>query len=394
MNRLYAFLRGYVCLEVHRETQDLAAFWNCLSDLNILFWDLRQSEEKLTCCILKKDACRLAKQAPFLCVTVQKEEGLPRLLFRYRRRFGILLGGLLCMGILWLSGQFVWRIEVSGNETLTQSEIEAGLESLGCKVGSYLPSMNFFDLSKAFLLQESRISWVSVQRDGNVVSVRLKEKESLEQTQEQPLSNLVATEDGIIVSTALGAGQCMVSPGDVVRKGELLVSGLCENKTGTYTLTGAQGKVLAKVEREILVEIPLTQTHTVQKTEKKREKMIKIFGKTVKISKKSGNFNAKYGTIIREKDVLLFDRILLPIHITETEYFLTEEMCVTVEEKDALSVAQTQLQTLLSDLGKNATILSQSEVTQTVSETMLTLRVCVVCITDIAAPQQIYLSNS
>ncbi len=393
MKGLVSYLRGYVRLEVKKETQSFSDFWNVLCDLDILFWDLHQTEERLTCCVFAKDAHRLATLAPRLSVTVLEETGLPRLLFRYRRRFGLLLGGLLCAGILWLSGQFAWRIEVSGNELLTQTEIEAGLEPLGCKVGAYLPSIDFFDLSKAYLLQEERLAWVSVQRDGNVISVRVKEKQTPKEEEKHPLSNLIASADGIIISTALGAGQSVVKPGDTVRKGELLVSGLCENKTGTYTLSGAQGKVFAKIEKEISVEIPFVQTVAVQSQEKKTEKMIKIFGKTIKFSKKSGNFDAKYGTIRRERDVILFHRILLPIRVLETEYFLTEEKCVTLGEEEILSMAQLQMETLLTDLAKSATVLSQTPVTKTVSDTTLTLTVTVTCITDIAVAQQIYLQD-
>ena len=65
-----------------------------------------------------------------LCLSIEREGGLPRLLRRYRRRWGMMAGIVLAVGILWLSGQFVWRIEVTGTSRYRVQDVLDELASV------------------------------------------------------------------------------------------------------------------------------------------------------------------------------------------------------------------------------------------------------------------------
>lgn len=56
---------------------------------------------------------------------------------KYRKRVGIVAGILLFFGILAFLGNFVWTIEVVGNETVSSDEILDFLKEEGLKIGSY-----------------------------------------------------------------------------------------------------------------------------------------------------------------------------------------------------------------------------------------------------------------
>ena len=64
----------------------------------------------------------------------ESEKGLPRLLCRYRRRYGIALGALLSALIIFFSSQVIWDIRVEGNRKISDSEVIAELNSAGLRL--------------------------------------------------------------------------------------------------------------------------------------------------------------------------------------------------------------------------------------------------------------------
>ena len=70
-------------------------------------------------------------------VRVVQRNGLPFWVQRYRRRVGLLVGiGLFCLCV-GLSGQFVWSIELNGNQTVSDDAILQSLEEMGLHRGSW-----------------------------------------------------------------------------------------------------------------------------------------------------------------------------------------------------------------------------------------------------------------
>ncbi len=391
IHRMKAFLCGSVCLCAFEKEGGYAWIFNLLSEREIPFWNLKTQGDAITFCVFVRDAQKLCEHPESTDLCVKKENGLPDLLRRYRLRFGIPIGILVFAFLLILSGKFVWRVEISGTETVPKEEILLHLEELGCGVGSYIPHLDGYRLSKEYLQKDPRIAWISVNLVGNVAKVSVREA-MLPPQKESPMqaANLVAKEDGMIVSYALSAGQTAVSVGNSVQKGELLVSGLVENKTGTYTLCCAQGEVYAQVHRTLCVEIPEKISQTVRTERKKSEKMIKIFGKTVKFSKSSRNSEVKYDTIRKVKEITLFGKIVLPITYYETTYYETETIAVTRTEEELKALAKEELKSQLEDLSHTARkILGKGPITSERTPNGLRLTQEVLCIIDIAQTKEI-----
>jgi hypothetical protein len=137
------------------------------------------------------------------------------------------------------------------------------------------------------------------------------------------------------------------------------------------------------------VEIPLVQREICQKETLGREKIIKIFGKSIKFSKMGGNLVGKYDTIIEEENVVLFGRVKLPIRVTKIRYVRQEEESHVVERAQAIALAQAALEKELEKLATEVQILSQEDVLQTEKESAVILSVRVHCIADIAQTQPI-----
>ncbi len=392
IHHLRAFCKGYLCLKVKADKDGFAWILNLLFANEIAFWGEKIVGDEMTFCVFLRDAKRLSEAQNAKEITVLSQHGVPSLLHRYRRRFGV-LAGLFCFAfLLFLSGKFVWRVEVTGNQTLSNEEITAVLEDLGCGVGAYIPNLDGYRLSKAYLGAEKRVSWVSVNVVGNVVKVALRETAQAPISEEYPLANLVAKEDGVVLSYAIAQGQSAVGVGHSVRAGELLVSGLVENKTGTHTMTCAKGQVFAEVERILSVQIPQSEVKREQVRVVKREKSVKIFGKTIEFFKKGGNWDEKYDIINNKKEITLFGKIVLPITVTETVYYETREVTLTKDEAQMRQAAHAALDAQMTALMAEAKqILTQGEIQIQPSENGITASCAVRCIVDIAKIQEVKL---
>ena len=55
--------------------------------------------------------------------------GLPNLLYKYRKRWGLAIGAVLAAMIMFWSGRVLWDIRVTGNERVTYSEVVEILEN-------------------------------------------------------------------------------------------------------------------------------------------------------------------------------------------------------------------------------------------------------------------------
>ena len=78
--------------------------------------------------------------------------GLPKLAMRLGKRAGLVVGGVLAVALIILSGLFVWDVQVSGNETLTEGEVIEELRACGFGVGSYLPALRVREIENRVLM--------------------------------------------------------------------------------------------------------------------------------------------------------------------------------------------------------------------------------------------------
>ena len=121
---------------------------------------------------------------------------------------------------------------MSGSEaalfSLTHREKQQ-MEESGLFVGGWIPALDTDRVEQTLLTDAKGIAWVSVNLKGTVAYVQLRPLLSPKETDAsgQP-ANLVAAEDGVIESVRLMSGDVKVKPGDIVRKGQLLIGGVRE----------------------------------------------------------------------------------------------------------------------------------------------------------------------
>lgn len=346
--------------EISARGEDRVRLLNLIEESGTAVYSSDFSGERFTCRMMNRDAVRLCAECEARGIEVGMSPllGVGGLVYRYRKRVGVFIGAAFMVVTTFFSGSFIWDFEVVGNENVSTDEILAGLEALGCRVGAYIPSLDFELIANDFLLESDDVAWLSVNMRSSLAVVEVLERRKplevpYDRRSEDGCANLIASEDAEIVLPTINSGKRVVSPGDVVRKGELLATGEISVGEDGVRFEYASGQVFAKVYREIRAEIPLEGEKKVYTGGKSERKIVKIFGKSKNLSGNGGIEYSKYDKITDEDKLTVFGTVSLPVTIrTETALEYETVPCVYTES-EARSLARldyrAQLDALLCD---------------------------------------------
>jgi len=313
--------------------------------------------------------------------------GLPMYLKTYRSRIGLAVGALVSLGIVLLASRVVWRVEVSGNENIPSALIISELAEMGFGEGSSTKKTDFAALSDAYRLKHSEIAHMDIYCIGSIAYVKVIESSLQEAPTEKPPAHLVAKEDAVIESFDVLSGKPTVSVGSVVRRGELLVSGLVDGAHEDVFLH-AEGKVFGRVNKELIVEIPYQQSiHTAQEV-KTVGFRVNFFGKTINIFKNAGNLPPSYGTIVEEEKWFLPSGKTVPMSFAVTKAVLYRTQTVRLSESEALKLAFASLKRDVIAVVGDGYLLSK-DATAIAGEESCTVKCTVTYVDNIATEQTI-----
>lgn len=280
-------------------------------------------------------------------IRVKKEgrHGLPRRILRYRKRWGLLAGAIVSIAIFCLSQSVLWRMDVTGNERLSEDEIIEILNQNGLSVGDFIRELDTNSIEQRIMINDDDIAWISVNIVGTVAHVEVREVIDTEiKEKESKPANLVSRFDAQIVSLEVYTGFTCIKEGDFVRAGELLVSGIYESEKAPLRYSRASGSVYGRVTRTFEIEIPLKQVQKVATGEKVTKKSLIFFGKTIKFFTNYRNLPSSYDIINYVYTLNPFSLGELPISLSVDEYYEYEMLEVEISEEIAIEQAYEKLQ--------------------------------------------------
>ena len=270
-----------------------------------------------------------------------KGKGLPYAVGRYKKRYGVITGLLTFFLLVFFSSRTVWDVRVKGCPSYPREFVLEKLKECGLYYGA---SLFDFDSDKAesrFLENNPAFSWIAINVTGSVAEVELRETGSDGRKRTFLYSNLVAKEDGQIVRTAVTSGQTAVTRGDVVKKGDLLVSGFIEKKNGFETAR-SQGEVFAFVTKEFSVFVPYEKTELTPSGESLCGFFIEAFGKRFGHAVDNACENEEI-KVERER-VELFGKIKLPVFTERHAKIPYEKTTFVLSRSEAKKEAYSLLQ--------------------------------------------------
>ncbi len=292
------------------------------------------------CRILRRDLIALQELATAhgVALEVRERPSLLRRLRRYRLRFGIPLGLLLCTGVLFYYSNTVVTIEIRGNAQVSESVILAVLERSGVTEGVWIPGIDFIRSERTLRAAVPEIAWVGMRHTGNRLVVEISEATpNVELLHERTPCNIVSSYDAQITDVTVYSGQLTRLIGDGVAKGDMLVSGVIEDEKGhvTYHHSIASIRGIYTKEAELTEYFTVTETEKTGKTHVSRH--LRLFDLRIPLTIGRHNFNTYTET---EADIpFSFLGHTLPFGVIQRTYTETlEEITVRTEEETQLAL--------------------------------------------------------
>lgn len=319
--RFLRFILGYVKFTVSGGFPE--RFFNLTRMSSARVWDLKKSGGRMEGCVIASDYKKLKAPAKKVGCKLHAEKrfGLPFLIRRYRKRYGIPAGVFVFAALLFRLSSTVWSISIEGNCTVSDSEILARLNENGLRTGCITSRINENELCDKILLSMPQLSYMSLYLNGSVAEITVREPaKGMGVIERDRPCNVISDKKGKILSVQIYDGDRAVKPGDYVEPGQLLISGAIERKLDTK-ITHAMGKIIAETEYEFEVEEKTEQTVYAQNDNNFRRRSLRFFPLDIPLY--IGRFQGEY-TLFERQNNLRLNGIELPIGI-KSEYLMGME---------------------------------------------------------------------
>lgn len=298
-------------------------------------------------------------------VEQESSRGLPDFLGRFRTRYAFLAGLLLALCAVSFLSRFVLTVEVSGNERVPSAVILSQLRRLGVRPGAYGPALDRKQLAQEALVELKDLSWMAINLHGTRVEVIVREAvKEPERIDETGWFDIVAQADGIVTHIEPEQGDALVGDGDVVARGDVLISGtvtleppMYSDAPNRYYQTHARGRVWARTWRVLTAAIPV-ETETKDYTgAEKSVWSVNFFGRRMKIFGNTGISWPMYDKITTVRPAVLPGGRELPLALHRETYREYLPRTVEVDREAAQALLEEQLQKQLAALiGEDGTV--------------------------------------
>lgn len=336
MKWLINLLRGYV--ELHVTGAFPERLLNLCAQNRLQFWRLCWIDEtSFTFRVALRDRKRLdgLAQRAMCEITEKSRRGAAAVAERMvEHRWGFLAGLAFCFVAVSFLSRFLLVVDVVGNDTVPTAVILAQLRRAGVRPGAYGPAISEMEAANDALRGLPELSYMAVNIYGTRAEVVVHETEKKPKLVDETIpADVVAEADGVIEDIHTDAGRALFQDGDVVAKGEVLITGALDLKGpeyGTvdlgYLVVRAAGSATARTWRTLEETIPLAVQSKEYTGEERTGYAVKILWFDLDFLQNSSISGGRYDKITRTEQMNLFGHAL-PVWLTTQTlrgYELTE----------------------------------------------------------------------
>lgn len=349
---LWYYLRGYV--KIRAKGFSAERFMNLAAYRGVYLWDVTQTGASMTMkaaggSIEILEACA---QKTGCTMEILGWGGLPAFLGRFRKRQVWTAGLLFFAAGLYFLSSFIWMVEVEGNERLAKEDILSFCGEMGLRPGGWKRNVDTEEVTKRLLEEFPDLSWVSVGIRGTDATIRLAETiEKVELVDQETPCDMIASADGVILQITAERGTPLVAAGDVVQKGDILISselliGL-EGEEQHTEYTAAAGTVTARIWQRLTEEMPLSYEETIYSGVEKENRSLIFSEKELDFIHPSGA--GEWEKTVLEETPLALGDFELPVKWKKELW----KACETVEKERTAAEAKELLEENLRKKAEN-----------------------------------------
>ena len=320
------------------------------------------------------------------------KNGLPFVVNKYRRRKAFFVGAVLFFVLLYILTSFIWSVEITGNEKLQTSELEASLAQNGIGTGVLKYSIDTDRAVSNMMIGIEELSWISIVVRGTKVKVDVRERIEMPTIVPRHIPcDIVAVKDGIIKRIVATEGFEAAGEGDTVQRGQVLISGSIplKDEKKEHRLVHAMGTVTARTWYEEEAPVILSQTQRIRTGKVINDHSLILFSWELDILQRKNKF-ADYTVIESRKKLSLGENMVFPIEWVSVKYIEEKLIEATINEEDAKGAAvQAAMEKLSEKIPDTAEIISKNVNYVSDDKKGLIAKVTIECIEDIGRSKQI-----
>ena len=360
MKKLINLLLGYVELQVTGAFPE--RLLNLCAQNRLQFWKLCWLDEtSFTFRISLRDRGRLEELARRAMCELDERGRRGAVVTAGRlveRRWGFVAGLALCFLAVSFLSRFLLVVEVTGNETVPAAVILSQLQRVGVRPGAYGPAIQEKEAANAALLGLPELSYLAINIYGTRAEVVVREAEKKPQVLEENVpTDIVSRTDGMIEDIHAEAGRALFQDGDIVAKGEVLITGeldLKEPEGSTVDLgrlvVHASGQVTARTWRILEETIPLSAQVKEYSGEEQTRHGIKILWFDLDFFENSSISGERYDKITKTWNLTLPGDLVLPLSLGREDYRAYETVEAPVDPAAAQAMLEERLLARLTQL--------------------------------------------
>lgn len=373
---LLNYLFGYVSISV--EGYFIERFINICISKNNLIWNLKRKKSSfLYANIAIKDFKKMKEIAKITkCrIKIEKKKGLPFLLHRYKKRKLFVFLLIILMTIIFTISNFVWNIEIVGNEKISTQELMEQVQKNGLTTGMLKNKVNTKNIINNIRLQRNDIAWIGIKLQGTNAKIEIVEAEQKpEIINEEEYCNLITKKDGVITKINVQNGTALVNVGDVVKNGEVIVGGWLEGKYTGTRYVHAKAEIQAKVWYSKKEKISLNQEIQEPTGRVENHYGIVINNFKINLSKGVPKFE-KYDTISENKKLKIFSNFYFPIELAKTIYQELETKQINYTKEQAKEMLINKLEEELKSEIPNSEKIVNTQINESSNEETIEVEV-------------------
>ncbi len=386
MRKLYDLARGTVKLASRGAEPE--RILNFCAQRGIEFWQASPSEDfSLTFWTYASELDELMSQngKNGLEISPVCEKGGRRLALSAKRRAALITLGVLCTALAAVSSLFLWRIDIEGNESLSDAQILRALAGCGVGYGAFWPSLSSDAVRSHVIAEMPEIAWLSLNVRSSRAQVLIHERvEKPELVNEKAPCDIIAAKSGVIRRMSVLEGESAAAAGSAVIKGDVLVRGLMSSPTGDERHVHAMASVIADTWYELSARTPLTEERKVKKLRTDTAFSLVIGKKRINFFSDSRNKYTSCDKINKLRYISLGGVFTLPVGYALERTTQYETQTVPIDEQEAVARMKASLRDeILRRIGTDGQIVSES-CTVSKTEEVLTVTLRAQCTENIA----------
>lgn len=185
--------------------------------------------------------------------------GLGARLRRWLSRPGLVIGAVMAAVLLAVAMRFVWVIRIVDAGPY-QADIASYLAQEGYRRGMRKDETDAATLSLLLQRRYPDVAWFRVYVNNVTLVVECTQGVPAPQLPDAQPCDLLAARDGVVQSVQVYGGTALVRPGDLVRRGQVLIRGEERGADGEMVPVAARGRVIARCWQEETVRVSMQET--------------------------------------------------------------------------------------------------------------------------------------